>query len=846
MKQRKPKTEKTPKVVKAPKKPVESAQNEEFHAIPKRLTILPLRDVTIYPHMIFPVLIGREPSLRAVSEAFKRDKYIFTTSQSNPLIDEPGANDLYACGTVAKIIQLVRLPNNFVKILVDGVVQGKITRFVQGAGFLEGDVKIASPPIFEGNIQPDKELLALIRHASELFGQYVRVNRNIPPEVGTAFENITDPVRRLYYAAANLQQNVETKQKILNTFLLHEQYFELISMLTTEIEVLRLEQDIDVKVQENIQKTQKRFFIQEQIRALQQELGEDEEAVPELAKLREQLDSSGMPEETLKKAGEELDKLKKTPAMSPDYSVLRNYLELLVSLPWKQSTPDNLDINHARQVLDDDHFGLTKVKERIMEYISVLNLVSNVQGQVLCFVGPPGVGKTSLARSIARALGRKFVRMSLGGVRDEAEIRGHRKTYVGAMPGKIIQSMKRAGTVNPVILLDEVDKMAMDFRGDPSSALLEVLDPEQNVAFSDHYLEVDYDLSKVLFIATANVKYDIPLPLLDRMEIIELSSYLEFEKMEIAQRHLLKKQLERHGLGDFPITFTPEAYSYLIQGYTKEAGVRSLERQIAGIARKIAQEVVYDILRKEQNDDKPPKPKQRKTKTAENSVLTELEARRAAAREQVKKHKRTITPDEVRKYLKTPPFRRRQSETSNKIGVVTGLAWTSMGGDILPVEITMMSGKEKLNLTGKLGDVMKESALAALSFVRSNAQKLGVPENFANEKEIHIHVPEGAIPKDGPSAGITMTMALISAAAAKPARGDVAMTGEVTLRGNILPIGGLNEKLLAAKNAGMTTVLIPKENEPELADMQPEVKEGLTIIPVAHVTEALDIVFPDK
>ncbi len=852
--------------------PIESEAG--FDAIPKRLTILPLRDVNIYPHMIFPVLIGREPSLRAVSEALQREKYIFVAAQSRADIDEPTKDDIYRYGTAAKIIQLVRLPNNLVKILVDGIVQGRITKFTTNKEFLEGDVELANTPVFADALQPDKELSAMIRHAGELFDQYVKLNRNVPPEVSTAYGNITDPVRQLYYAAANVQQTVAIKQKILSTFKIHEQYFELISMLTAEIEVLKLEQDIDVKVQESIQKTQKRFFIQEQIRALQTELGEDEEALPELAKLREQIDAAGMPEEVLKKANEEFDKLKKTSPMSPDYSVSRNYLDLLVSIPWITATPDNLDIINARQVLDDDHFGLTKVKDRILEYISVLNLVSSVQGQVLCFVGPPGVGKTSLARSIARALGRKFVRMSLGGVRDEAEIRGHRKTYVGAMPGKIVQSMKRAGTVNPVILLDEVDKMAMDFRGDPSSALLEVLDPEQNFTFNDHYLEVDYDLSKVLFIATANVKFDIPLPLLDRMEIIELSSYLEFEKAEIARRHLVGKQLERHGIGDFPVKFNDEAISALITGYTKEAGVRSLERQIASVIRKVTQEVVYDIAKAEHelvqvSGNKPQVVKKKTAKTAKIAEVVEAASelvgtttvaqksaepeltpeqkeraeRRAKAREIARQKDRPITADDVHTYLKVPPFRRRKNELDDKIGVVTGLAWTSMGGDILPIEVTMMTGKDKLTLTGKLGDVMKESAMAALSYVRSNAALLGVPPEFADNRDIHIHVPEGAIPKDGPSAGITMTMALISAAAQRPARGDVAMTGEVTLRGNVLPIGGLNEKLLAAKIAGIRTVLIPRDNEPDLADMLPQTKEGLEIIPVGHITEALSVVF---
>jgi ATP-dependent Lon protease len=845
------------------------------YLIPRRLTVLPLRDMVIYPHMIFPVLIGRESSLRAVGEALQRDKYIFVVAQSNADVEDPKKDDVYRAGTIAKIIQLVKLPNNLVKILVDGIVQGHIKRWMPASSndgaFLEADVQPMFPSIFHTSIQPDKELQALTRNAEELFINYVKVSRDIPPEVVNAFRNIDDPVRRLYYAAANIQQEVAAKQKILEKFKIREQYFELISLLAAEIDVLKLEQDIDVKVQENIHKTQKRFLVQEQIRILQQELEDDDEAYPELAKLREQMDAAGMPEEVFAKAHEEYDKLKKMSAMSPDYGVLRNYLELLVSLPWRTATKDNLDIANARAVLEADHFGLAKVKDRILEYIAVLNLVNSVQGQVLCFVGPPGVGKTSLARSIARALGRKFVRFSLGGVRDEAEIRGHRKTYIGAMPGKIIQSMKRAGTVNPVILLDEVDKMAMDFRGDPSSALLEVLDPEQNIAFNDHYLEVDYDLSKVLFIATANVKFDIPAPLLDRMEVIELSSYVEFEKAEIARRHLIPKQLERHGIGDFPIRFTDDAIALLIHGYTKEAGVRNLERQIASAIRKVAQHVVEAIIREEvrlaaehgngaeedssensvenvsNNASKNSSvKKRRKARNEEPSVASEeriVNPLRQQAREYTRATERIITAESVQEMLKVPPFRRRKDDVTDKIGVVTGLAWTSMGGDTLPVEITMMPGKDKLTLTGKLGDVMKESAMAALSYVRTNAASLDVPEGFAAEKEIHIHVPEGAIPKDGPSAGITMTMALISAASGRAARGDVAMTGEVTLRGNVLAIGGLNEKLLAAKAAGITTVLIPRDNEPELADLPPQTTEGLQVYPVGHITEALPHVF---
>lgn len=835
--------------------PAQATILPEDNMIPRILSVLPLRDVIVYPHMIFPVLIGRENSIHAVSEALKRDKYIFLSAQSTEA-DDPTQDDVYVSGTIAKIIQLVRLPNNLIKILVDGVIQGRIVRFVKSKHSLEAEVE---PITIVTDDEGNNELQAMVRHAGDLFVEYIRTNRSIAPEVATAFTSIQDPMRRLYYAAANLETEVATKQRILDKTTLREQYFELLAMLTAEIEVQQLEQDIDIKVQEAVQKTQKRYFIQEQIRALQQELEDDEGVFPDLAKLRADLDNAHLPEAALKRVDEEFDKLKKTQTMSPEYGVLRNYLELVAALPWHATTPDNLDILHVRQILDEDHFGLEKIKERILEYIAVLNLVSGVQGQVLCLSGPPGVGKTSLARSIARALGRKFVRMSLGGVRDEAEIRGHRRTYIGAMPGRIVQSMKRAGTINPVILLDEVDKMAADFRGDPSAALLEVLDPEQHHAFNDHYLEIDYDLSKVLFITTANVKYDIPAPLLDRMEIIELTSYVEYEKEQIARQHLIPRQLEKHGVSDFSIHFADDAVREIIRGYTKEAGVRNLERQIASVVRKIAKTIVVEIAQEERKlaaeadaqklDTPQEKPirSRKKQLAAANAKMADSAPQQnpltLKAREIVRQRERHISLALVHEYLKTPVNRERTKELSDKVGVVTGLAWTSMGGDILPVEVSIMPGKDKLTLTGKLGDVMKESAMAALSYVRANAEKLGVPADALTDKEIHIHVPEGAIPKDGPSAGITMTMALVSAASGRAARGNIAMTGEVTLRGNILAIGGLNEKLLAAKQAGITTVLIPKQNDVDLLDMNNQTTDGLEIIPVGHISEALQHVF---
>ncbi len=795
--------------------------------IPKKLTVLPLRDVVLFPHMIFPVLIGRSSSLKAVAEAMERDKFIFVVAQKDPTVEEPTHSDIYKHGTIAKILQVLRLPNNLLKVLVEGVFQAKITGTVKNADFMEAKVEILHPKSNE----KDVELQAMVRRSSEMFGDYVKSNRNLPPEVVAAFENLDDSSRKLYYAAANLQQKADKKQKIIEKTTLKEQYFELISMMSEEIEVLKLEEELDEKVHDTIQKTQKKYFIQEQIRTLQKELDDDDELNPEIATIREAIDKALMPEQALARANEELDKLKKTPTMSPEFSVIRSYIETLTSLPWSTRTDDNIRIEHVRATLDADHYDLEKPKERILEYISVLNIVGSLRGQILCFVGPPGVGKTSLGKSIARALGRKFVRISLGGVRDEAEIRGHRRTYIGSMPGKIIASMKKAGAINPVILLDEVDKMSTDFRGDPSSALLEVLDPEQNSTFNDHYLEVDYDLSNVLFITTANVKYDIPAPLLDRMEVIDISSYLDHDKLEIAKRHIIPKLLHEFGLESVSITFTDAALLKIIREYTREAGVRNIEREIGSILRKVAKTLVMEFETKEN------------TKAAKKAETNPDKETQPAHFKLPKKKTVVIDEATVVKLLKNPKFREKKDELSDKIGVATGLAWTSMGGDTLPVEVTIMPGAEKLTLTGKLGDVMKESATAALSYVRSNWYALGVPENFSKDKEIHIHAPEGSIPKDGPSAGITMSLALISAASSRPLRGDLAMTGEITLRGNILPIGGLNEKLLAAKRKGITTVLIPKDNQQDISEINPIITKGLQIVPVGHLTEALQYAF---
>jgi len=783
---------------------------ETIDNIPTTLPVLPLRDVVIFPYMIFPVLVGRESSLKAANEALERGKNIFLVAQKSAAIDEPTIDDIYQHGTVAKIIQMVKLPNGLMKILVDGVVQATVKKYVPNAAFIEAELILNKSEAPAGH-----DVDALVRHASTLFQEYVKLSRNVPPEVLMVFDGVKEPARKLYYIAANLVQSVDVKQRILQTQHLREQLYEMSKILTTEIDILKIEREIDTKVQDNIQKSQRKFFIQEQIRILQDELGEDE-ASPELIKLKEQIQKANMPKEAEDKAMEEFNKLKKTPPMSPEFTVTRNYLDWLIAVPWAKKTKDNLDVEHVQKILNDDHFGLEKPKDRILEHIAVLNLVKEMKGQILCFVGPPGVGKTSLAKSIARALGRKFVRISLGGVRDEAEIRGHRRTYIGSMPGKIIQSMKRAGVINPVLLMDEVDKMSMDFRGDPSAALLEVLDSEQNNTFTDHYLDVDYDLSKVMFITTANVQYAIPLPLQDRMEIIELPGYLDYDKREIAKRHIIPKQLKAHGLPEKDMKFSDPAIDKMINEYTREAGVRNLEREVASVCRKAAKEIV--LARRKNGATK-------KKKTAGGI---------------------TISPEKIEQYLGVPKFRKKEAERERRVGSVTGLAWTSVGGDILNVDVTIMTGTQKLTLTGQLGEVMKESAQAALSYIRSNAKRFGINPEFTKGREIHIHLPEGAIPKDGPSAGVTMAMAMISAASNRPARNDIAMTGEITLRGNVLPIGGLNEKLLAAQRSGIKTVIIPKENMKDLTEIQEKVKEGLKIIPVETIEEAANIVFEKK
>lgn len=782
------------------------SQQSYFEDIPKELPILPLKENVVFPYMIFPILVGRDLSINAAKKALEESKYIFLSAQKNPLKEEITTEDLYLKGSVARIIQTIKLPNGLLKILVDGVVQGKIVKFTKTEEYFAGQIELIVP-----KIEDPIEINALIRNMTSLFKEYVKINKSIPGEALGVYEGITEPDRKLFYVAANLTESFEAKQRILEKESLRDQIYEVIKILNSEIGVLKIEKEIEHKVQENIAKSQRRYIIQEQIRILQNELGEDEEISPEIKKIKDRIKKAKMPKYAREKAYEELNKLKKTPPISPESTVIRNYLDWLCDVPWSVKTTDNLSIINARKILDEDHYGLEKAKDRIVEYIAVLNLTKSLKGQILCLVGPPGVGKTSLGKSIARALGRNFVRISLGGVRDEAEIRGHRRTYVGALPGKIIQAMKKAGSVNPVMLLDEIDKLSSDFRGDPSAALLEVLDPEQNHAFNDHYLEVDYDLSNVFFITTANVKYNIPAPLLDRMEIIELPGYLNNEKIQIAIRHIIPKQVKAHGLDPKQILIKEKAIEKIAAEYVKESGVRNLEREIATICRKSAKKIIEMKLKEK--------------KFKKNDFFIE------------------VNENNLQDFLGVPKFKKTKLDYLPKVGSVNGLAWTSFGGEVLKVEALIMDGKEKLTLTGQLGEVMKESAIAALSLLRASSKKLKLKKDFYKNKDVHIHIPEGAIPKDGPSAGITMFMALLSAFSNKPARADVAMTGEITLSGLVLPIGGLNEKLLAAKMNNILTVIIPKENEKDLIEIPKDILDGLKIICVENVFEAVDIVF---
>ncbi len=726
----------------------------------------------------------------------EKDKLVFLATQKDAKVDEPVEEDIYELGTLGQVIQMLKLPDGTVKVLVEGKCRGRIRAFSEEeeAFFVEveelRDLAVASP-----------EVEALIRTANDTFENYVNLSKKVPPEMVSSVSGIVDPGRLADTVIAHLSVRISEKQEILAQLDPRERLEKLLALMEREVEILQIEKKIRSRVKSQMERSQKEYYLNEQMRAIQKELGEKDEFKQEIRELEEKIEKRGMSKEALEKARGELRKLKMMSPMSAEATVVRNYIDWLVSLPWKKGTKDSVDLERAEDILEADHYGLEKVKERILEYLAVQALVKKIKGPILCLVGPPGVGKTSLGRSVARALNRKFARISLGGVRDEAEIRGHRRTYIGAMPGKIVQGIRKAGVKNPVFLLDEIDKMSTDFRGDPSSALLEVLDPEQNSSFGDHFLDVEYDLSSVMFIATANTLYSIPRPLQDRMEIIRIEGYTEEEKLHIAKRYLLPKQLEAHGLAPELVCFSDAAFYEIIRRYTREAGVRSLEREIANICRKVAREVV-------------------KAKD--------------------KKKRYSIGAVQVRKHLGVPRYSYGVMEEENRVGLATGLAWTEAGGELLTIETTVLPGQGKLTVTGKLGEVMRESAQAAMSYVRSRWQELGLEKDFYHRLDIHIHVPEGAIPKDGPSAGITMATGLASALTGREVERSLAMTGEITLRGRVLAIGGLKEKLLAAKRAGISRVLIPKDNEKNLEEVPPQILKALTVVPVSHVDQVLD------
>jgi ATP-dependent Lon protease len=761
------------------------------------LPLLPLRDVVVYPHLVIPLFVGRAKSVRALELASEHNKQILLVAQKSPNEDEPSASDLYHVGTIATVLQMLKLPDGTVKVLVEGVHRAKVTEFVETS-----DCFAAKAERIEHAPHDDNETQALMRTVFTQFDQYVKLNKKIPPEILTSLATIDDAGRLADTITAHLSLKLEEKQKILEMFSVTERLEHLLSLLEAEIDILQVEKRIRGRVKRQMEKSQREYYLNEQVKAIQKELGEQDENA-DIDELEKRIKSARMPKDALTKANAEMKKLRMMSPMSAEATVVRNYIETLVNLPWKKKTKISQDLLAAEEILDADHYGLEKVKERIVEYLAVQQRVDKLKAPILCLVGPPGVGKTSLGQSIAKAVNRKFVRVALGGVRDESEIRGHRRTYIGSMPGKVLQSMSKVGVKNPLFLLDEVDKMGQDFRGDPSSALLEVLDPEQNHTFVDHYVEVEYDLSDVMFVATAN-SLNIPAPLLDRMEVIRLAGYTEDEKVNIAMRYLLPKQLKTHGLKENEISISEATIRDVVRYYTREAGVRSLDREISKISRKVVKELLTS-----------------KGKTAKAP------------------RKVTITPKNLEKYLGVHRFDYGIAAKDNQVGQVTGLAWTEVGGELLTIESVLLPGKGKVITTGKLGEVMQESIQAAMSVVRSRAKRLGIAEDFYEKNDIHIHLPEGATPKDGPSAGIAITTALVSVLGNIPVRADVAMTGEITLRGEVLPIGGLKEKLLAAHRGGIKTVLIPEQNVKDLVDIPENIKNYLEIHPVKWIDEVL-------
>ena len=762
--------------------------------------VLPLRDIVVFPHMIVPLFVGREKSVRALEDVMKDDKKILLVAQKNAAQDDPTPDDIYRVGTLSTVLQLLKLPDGTVKVLVEGGARARITGFTDNPAFFEA----TADAIGEEDGEP-RELEALSRSVISQFEQYIKLNKKIPPEVLVSINQIDDPAKLADTVASHLQLKISEKQELLEIETTSERLEKVYACMEAEIGVLQVEKKIRNRVKRQMEKTQREYYLNEQLKAIQKELGEGEDGKDESAEIEERINKTRLSKEAHEKAMGELKKLRSMSPMSAEATVVRNYLDWILTIPWKKRSKVKKDIRLAEKILDTDHYGLDKVKERIIEYLAVQQRTQKVKGPILCLVGPPGVGKTSLGRSIAKATGRNFVRMSLGGVRDESEVRGHRRTYIGSMPGKIIQGMKKAKTSNPLFLLDEIDKLGADWRGDPASALLEVLDPEQNINFNDHYLEVDYDLSDVMFVTTAN-SLRMPQPLLDRMEIIRLSGYTEDEKVEIAKRHLLDKQVSAAGLKRGEFSVSDDAIRDLVRYYTREAGVRSLERELANLARK----AIKEILSKESRA---------RTPGAVNKV--------------------TITRKNLEKFAGIHRFRYGEAELEDLIGVVTGLAWTEVGGELLSIEAVSMPGKGTFSHTGKLGDVMQESVQAARSYVRSRSVNFGIKPSVFEKRDIHVHVPEGATPKDGPSAGVAMCTAIVSVLTGVPIRKDVAMTGEITLRGRVLPIGGLKEKLLAALRGGIKTVLIPKDNEKDLADIPDNVKRGLTIIPVSSADEVL-------
>ncbi len=759
------------------------------------MPVLPLRDVVVYPHMVIPLFVGREKSILALDQAMKAGKQILLVAQKQADVDDPAPQDLYRLGTVATILQLLKLPDGTVKVLVEGVERAKLDKLHVGQ-FFSAEIS----PIKDAEQYDEREMDVLSRSVITQFEQYVKLNRKVPPEILTSLAGIEQPGRLADTVAAHMSLKLDAKQKVLEIQDVRKRLEHILALIEGEMDVLQIEKRIRGRVKQQMEKSQREYYLNEQMKAIQKELGEIEDAPNELAELEQRIQKAGMPKEAREKAMSELNKLKLMSPMSAEATVVRNYVDWLVKCPWKKKTKVHNEISHAEKVLDEDHYGLEKVKERIVEYLAVQQRVKTLKGPILCLVGPPGVGKTSLGQSIARSTNRKFVRMSLGGVRDEAEIRGHRRTYIGSMPGKIIQNMVKTGVHNPLFLLDEVDKMAMDFRGDPSSALLEVLDPEQNSTFSDHYLEVDFDLSEVMFVCTAN-SLNIPAPLLDRMEVIRLPGYTEDEKNAIARTYLLPKQMKQNGLKDDELKITDPAMLDVVRYYTREAGVRNLEREISKICRKSVKQ-----------------------------ILTSKDTKSI-----------TVQPKNLSKYLGVRRFRYGLAEEQDHIGQVTGLAWTEVGGELLTIEAAVVAGKGKLSHTGQLGEVMQESIQAAMTVVRSRGAVLGLDPDFYQKVDVHIHVPEGATPKDGPSAGIGMCTALVSALTKVPVRADVAMTGEITLRGQVLPIGGLKEKLLAAHRGGIRTVLIPDENTKDLVDLPQNIKDSIAIKPVKWIDEVLQI-----